>query len=106
MTRDLNLALIDTKTEVMQCSVCGEMIWKHRTDPITVRMSLTSHPWPSGQTYGQAVQLMAASAEELHLETVAEAGQAARAHFQKRHRIRFWIWERFGWDRVLWKWFR
>lgn len=106
MPRDPELALLEPNSEIIICSVCGEMIWKHKTDPITARMSLPSTPWPSGQTYGQAVQLMAEAANEMHLQTVViPAEQATRAHMEKRHRFRLWLWDRYQWDRVLRRWF-
>lgn len=102
---DPELALLEPNSEIMQCSVCNAVIWKHRADPITARMSLPSHPWPSGKTAGQAMQMMVEAANDLHLWTVVlPAEEAARAHFAKKHRLRFWLWERYGWDRLLRRW--
>lgn len=98
-------ALLEPNSEFMQCSVCDEVIWKHTTEPIQARMSLPSQPWPSGQTYGQAVQLMMEAANEMHIQNVVlPAEEAARSHFHKHHRLRLWLWERYGWNRLLRRW--
>ena len=100
------MALLEPDSEIMTCSVCDKLIWKHRTDPIQARMSLPSQPWPSGQAYGQAVALMMEAANEMHQQNVViPAEKAARDHFQKQHRFRLWMWDRYGWDRVLRRWF-
>ena len=106
MSRDPEVALLEPGTEIIQCSVCDKLIWKHRTDPITSRMSLPSHPWPSGQTTTEAFLMMMEAANDLHLQTVViPAEEACRAHMEKHHRFRLWLWDRYGWDRVLRRWF-
>lgn len=51
--------------------------------------------------------LMKEAADDLYLKTVViPSEEACRAHFKERHRIRFWLWDRYGWDRVLRRWFR
>jgi len=96
------VALLEPNTEIMTCPTCGDLIWKHKTDPINVRMTLPSHPWPEN---GDAFTVMREVADEMHLKNVVlPAEEAAREHFSKRHRIRYWIWNRYGWDRVLRKW--
>ncbi len=107
MPRDPELALLEPGTEIIQCSVCDEVIWQHRADPISARMALPSHPWPSGQTTGQAFALMLEAANDLYAQTVTiPSEEACRDHMLKKHRLRLWLWERYGWDRVLRRWFR
>lgn len=104
LSRDPELALLEPNTEILTCPVCGELVWKHRTHPITARMSLPSHPWPV-ESAGQALQYMMEAANETYRQTVTiPAEEASRAHMEKRHPIRLWIWDHFGWDRVLRKW--
>ena len=102
MPRDPELLLLEPNSEILQCSVCDEVVWSHKTDPINVRMSLPSHPWPAN---GDAFTLMMEAANDLYLQTVTlPAEEACRAHMEKRHRLRLWLWERYGWDRVLKRW--
>lgn len=95
------LALLEPNSEIIFCSVCGEVIWKHKTDPINVRMSI-----PSRSDRGSdALMLMHQAAEEMYQQSVAiPAENAARKHFGEKHRIRFWLWERYGWKCVLRRW--
>jgi hypothetical protein len=103
MAGNPEIALLEPNTEVMTCSVCGEMIWSHRAEPISLRMSI-----PSRSARGaDALTLMHELANEHYLQTVTlPAEEAARKHFGEKHPIRFWLWERYGWDRVLRRWFR
>lgn len=104
--RNREIALLEPNTEIIECSVCDELIWQHKTEPISTRMSLPSHPWPSGATTAQAFALMLESANEFYLQSVTiPAEEACREHMQKRHRFRLWLWDRYGWDRVLRRWF-
>ena len=104
MTRDPELALLEPNTEIMQCSVCAEVIWKHKTDPITTRISIPSRSDP--ETINQAFGILRMSADEFHREMLQRAEAAARKHMSERHRFRLWLWDRYGWDRVLRRWFR
>ena len=95
------LALLEPNSEIIFCSVCGEIIWKHKTDPINVRMSI-----PSRSDRGaDALMLMHQAAEEMYQQNVVlPAEEASRKHFVEKHPIRFWLWERYGWDRLLRRW--
>ena len=49
--------------------------------------------------------MMRQAADDLHHQTVViPAEEACREHMEKRHRLRLWLWDRYGWDRVLRRW--
>lgn len=105
MGRDPEVALLTPGAEIIQCTVCNEIIWSHVTDPITTRISLPSRS--GSETTGKALQMMMEAANDLYLQTVLiPSEEACREHMLKRHRIRLWLWDQFGWDRVLRRWFR
>lgn len=95
------LAELEPNSEILWCPVCGEIVWQHKTEPISVRMSI-----PSRSDRGSdALMLMHEAANELYLQTVVlPAEEASRIHFKDRHRLRFWLWDRLGWDRLLRRW--
>ena len=102
--KDMELALLSPDTEIITCSVCDKLIWTHSVlNPISSRMSLPSRA--SGQTVTQALEMMRQAADDLHHQTVViPAEEACREHMEKRHRLRLWLWDRYGWDRVLRRW--
>lgn len=102
------LALLEPNTEIMQCSVCDAVIWKHSiAAPITTRISMPSRLSTDRDATTSAFAMLHQAAHEMHLQTVAlPAEEAARSHFAEKHRLRFWLWERYGWDRLLKKWLR
>lgn len=46
MPRDPEVALLTPGAEVIQCSVCDEVIWSHVADPLTVRLPIPSRSGP------------------------------------------------------------
>lgn len=105
---DPELALLEPNTEIMQCSICDAVIWKHSTaQPITTRISMPSHLSTDRAATMSAVEMLHQVSHEMHLQTVVmPAEEAARSHFAEKHRLRLWLWERYGWDRLLKKWLR
>lgn len=100
--RDPEVALLTPGAEIIQCSVCDEVIWSHVAEPITARMSIPSRaPYAS-----DALTAMVMAANNLYAQTVTiPAEEACREHMEKRHRFRLWLWDRYQWDRVLRRWF-
>lgn len=98
---DTELALLEPNSEILFCPACGDIVWKHKTEPIRVRMSI-----PSRSDRGSdALMLMHQAADEMYQQTVViPAETASRAHFSKKHRIRFWFWKRYGWNWLLRRW--
>ena len=102
LNRRVELALLEPNSEILTCPACGELVWQHKTDPITTRISLPSRADPT--TINQAVGVLRMSADDFHRQIIAKAERASRKHMSERHPIRLWIWDRFGWDRVLRRW--
>lgn len=95
------LALLDPNSEILICPVCNEVVWKHKTEPINVRMSIPSRSTQSTH----ALMLMHQAAEEMYQENVLlPAEEACREHLGAKHRLRLWVWDRYGWTWVLRKW--
>ena len=98
---DPELALLEPNSEILSCPTCGEIVWKHKTDPINVRMSI-----PSRSDRGSdALMMMHQAAQAMYEENVLiPAEEASRKHFSEKHRLRLWLWERYGWDWILKRW--
>lgn len=94
------LAVLRPNSEILWCPVCGDVVHQHTMEPFTAKMSIPSR----GGDYNTAIMLMMQATNELYEEKLAVAEVAARTHFEKKHRIRFWLWERYGWNRILRRW--
>lgn len=84
--------------EIIWCPICRREIYRHDAAPIRSRASVPrSHE-------AAAVGLladMALDAERAHREKVEAAERACTDHFLKRHQLRYRVWKRLRWNRIM-----
>lgn len=90
-------------TDVIYCSVCGEEVTRFSPSQIVSSTRVPSFLVP-GLPTAQIFAQLAREADALHMEAIMKTENEAHEHLRSRHRLRYWIWNRYGWVWPLRKW--
>jgi hypothetical protein len=82
--------------ELVICPLCAEVVHRHVRGAVTTRIRVQ----PLGQTSDVFNALIQMASTE-HAEEMADAERACVTHFKETHRLRYSLWRRFGWKRLL-----
>ncbi len=91
--------------EIIFCPICGEVIHRQFSGPITSRGVVSSRTDPATASAVLTEMMLAAEAE--HQRMLRTVEEICAEHMRTRHSTRFGLWQRFGWNWLLtrpWPW--
>lgn len=88
-----------TETELIVCPLCLKVIHRHSAQPIESRARVSSRTTNAGSA--DLLTEMMLDMERAHQQRIQAAEQACVEHYASSHKVRFWLWRKLHWDRLM-----